>query len=69
MASSYYVAIVALCFAFLGGLLGMFLAIYAGWLAKKQAGRGLAKTQQATMIANVAFLIATVVFIIVINLW
>jgi hypothetical protein len=68
VASAYYVAIVALVFAFLGGLLGMILALVAGWLAKKQAAQGYAKTQQAIQISNLAFIIAMVVFIIVINL-
>jgi hypothetical protein len=69
VASAYYLAIVALVFAFLGGILGMVLAALAGWLAKKQAAQGLAKTAQATMIANLAFLIATVVFLIVMATW
>ena len=68
MASAYYVAIVALIFAFLGGLLGMVLAAIALWLAKKQAGQGKIKTEQAKMIANAAFLIAFIVFMVVINL-
>jgi hypothetical protein len=68
VASAYYLALVALVFAFLGGLLGMILALVAGWLAKKQAAQGLAKTQQAIQISNLAFIIALVVFIIVINL-
>jgi hypothetical protein len=68
VASAYYLALVALIFAFLGGLLGMILALIAGWLAKKQAAQGLAKTQQAIQISNLAFIIALVVFIIVINL-
>jgi hypothetical protein len=69
VASSYYLAIVALIFAFLGGILGMVLALLAGWLAKKQAAQGLAKTAQATTIANLAFMIATVVFLIVMWSW
>jgi len=68
VASAYYVAWVALFFAFLGGLLGMILAAIALWLAKKQAGRGMIKTEQAKMIANLAFLISFIVFIIIINL-
>jgi len=67
VASAYYVAIVALAFALLGGLLGMILALVAGWLARKQAAQGMTKTEEAKKIANVAFVIAMVVFLIFIN--
>jgi hypothetical protein len=58
-----------MAFALLGGLLGMFLAIFAGWLAKKQMAQGLAKAQQAAQIANFAFLVALVIFTIVVATW
>jgi hypothetical protein len=69
VASAYYIALVALVFAFLGGLLGMVLALYAGWLGKKQQAQGLAKAATAIQIANGAFLLATIMFIIFISLW
>lgn len=66
VASAYYLAIVALIFAFLGGIVGMILAAVAGWLAKKQAARGLAKAQLAKKIANLAFVISIWVFVIIV---
>ena len=69
VASAYYVALVAMVFAILGGILGMFLAVLAGWMAKKQQDQGLARAQQAANIANLAFLVATVVFLVLISMW
>ena len=67
-ATSYYVAIIAMVFALLGGLLGMILALIAGSMAKKDRERGYAKADEAEKIANVAFMVAVVVFIIVVTL-
>lgn len=67
-ATSYYVAIIALVFAFMGGLLGMILALIAGSMAKKDKERGYAKAESAETLANIAFMIAVVVFLIVVTL-
>jgi hypothetical protein len=65
-ASAYYIAIAALIFAFLGGLIGIILGAVAVWLASKQLAQGMPKAKTAQTLGKAAVVIGAWVMVIIV---